>query len=48
MKCSVCGATAWHINKIDNGYEIVCMTREGKNHKMKIKGIQEDGLTLLR
>lgn len=47
IKCPICGATAWHINRITNGYEIVCMTAEGKNHKMMIRGIQEDGLAQL-
>ncbi len=42
LKCSMCGANGFHIYKIDGGYEIVCMTSAGKNHKMKIVGIEMD------
>ncbi len=44
LKCVICGATAFHINKLTDGYEIVCMTTPGKDHKMTIKGIREDGM----
>jgi hypothetical protein len=48
LRCKECGATAFHINGIEGGYEVVCMSSQGKNHKMVIKGIQEGGLTTLQ
>ena len=44
LKCTICGATEFHINKIEDGYEVVYMSEQGKDHKMSIKGLSADGM----